>query len=349
MPKIWWLPIESLPERYSAQWNVWFKQEFTRLGIDHQMIYGDILTDEIREGCFLDVTGTNYFKASQLQMLCQCFEDKEIKEGDIIFFHDLWFPGLEMLAYIRDALGINFKIYGILHAGTWDEWDFLTQKGMGQWAEPLEHSWFRIVDGIFVATHFHKNLILRNRPMSTLDSKIHVTGLSIYPDFVDKNVHKENIIVFPHRLDIEKQPEMFDKMAKELRNWDFGWNIVKTKDLCKTKQEYYNLLNTAKISVSCALQETWGIAMIESVMCGCIPIVPDRLSYYELYPGICKYDGTLQGLIKKIREITTYYESIANSKNFKSLKCFFTSFGGKAIKKMVNIMLGEKWKFAHIK
>ena len=38
-----------------------------------------------------------------------------------------------------------------------------------------------------------------------------------------------------------------------------------------------------------ALQETWGIAMIESVLSGCIPIVPDRLSYSELYPALFKY------------------------------------------------------------
>ena len=46
--------------------------------------------------------------------------------------------GLEMLAYVRDGLGLKFKIVGILHAGTYDPHDFLTQKGMASWGRPLE-------------------------------------------------------------------------------------------------------------------------------------------------------------------------------------------------------------------
>lgn len=274
------IPIENLEERYSAQWNRWFPREFERYGIPFRTIKGTPLTDKIETGAFLDVVGTNYWKASQLQQICALIYSGEIKYGDILFFHDLWFPGLEMIQYIKQGLGIDLKIYGILHAGTYDPWDFLSQCGMAFWAGELEESWLAFVDKVFVGTEYHRQLILRNR--SVHPSKITVTGLPIYPEEFVKSVRKENIVVFPHRLDPEKQPWLFDKL--ESRCLNSNWRFMKTKEACNTKQEYYDLLNRAKIAVSFAEQETWGIAQLEALFCGCIPFVPDRLSYSEIYP-----------------------------------------------------------------
>lgn len=286
--KIWNVPIESLEERYSADWNRWFPEAFIRHNVEYETIYGDELTNKIEQGSFLDVIGTNYFKASQIQKLCKKIYNKEIKDGDVIFFHDLWFPGLESLAYIRDALGLKFKIVGILHAGTWDAEDFLSRKWMDIWAEDLENSWFNIIDCIFVATDFHQHLIVSERRVGC---DIHVTGLPIYPT-CHKEAEKEKIIVFPHRLDPEKQSEEFDKLEKlfceqypELSDWKF----IKTKEVTNTKQEYYDLLNKSTFAISTALQETWGIAMQEALFCNCIPFVPDRLSYSEMYIHEFKY------------------------------------------------------------
>ena len=46
---------------------------------------------------------------------------------------------------------------------------------------------------------------------------------------------KENLIVFPHRLDKEKCPEVFDSLAKQLPEYKF----VKTLEVTKNKKEYY--------------------------------------------------------------------------------------------------------------
>jgi hypothetical protein len=51
------------------------------------------------------------------------------------------------------------------------------------------------------------------------------------------------------------------------------------------------LLNRSKISVSFALHENWGIGMQESVLAGCIPIVPNRLAYTEMYPKCFQYEN----------------------------------------------------------
>jgi len=275
------VPIESLEERYSAQWNFWFPKEFTKHNVDFVTVEGDRLREDISVGSFLDVIDTNYYKALQLAKLCSMIYRNEIKDGDVIFFHDLWFPGIEMLQYMRQGLGIDFKIVGILHAGTWDENDFLSRKGMSCWAEFIENGWFRFIDKVFVATEYHKNLLLSKRIVNA--NQIVVTGLPIYPDEFVRDTMKENIVVFPHRLDPEKQPHLFDRFKSKFESYYPNWSFVMSKDVCKSKSDYYDLLNRAKISVSFAKQETFGIAMLESLFCGCVPVVPNRLSYSELF------------------------------------------------------------------
>jgi hypothetical protein len=286
---IWNIPIEPLEERYSAQWAHWFPEEFIKRDIDYKAIPGTPLTEIIENGSFLDVCGTNYFKASQLMQISRLIHSNKIKDGDAFLFHDLWFPGLEMLAYMRDGLKINFKIAGILHAGTYDPNDFLTKQGM-TWGEKLEESWFDIVDIIFVATDYHRRLLVNNRYIDY--SKIKVTGLPIFDDFTPRPMpKKEELIVFPHRLDDEKNPHLFTKLAYSLDGGDRGWRFLKTMNAWTDKKKYYSQLAKAKVAVSFADQETWGIAMQEALFLGCVPIVPDRLSYVEMYHPMFRYSS----------------------------------------------------------
>lgn len=332
------VPIESLEERYSLQWNYWFPMEFMKHNIDFITVGGSRLQSNISVGSFLDVIDTNYYKASQLEELCVLFHKGEIKDGDVIFFHDLWFPGIEMLQYIRQGLHLNFKIMGILHAGTWDENDFLSRKGMTCWAEYIENGWFRFIDKIFVATEYHKRLLLSKRILNA--NQVVVTGLPIYPDEFVKDVKKENIIIFPHRLDPEKQPQLFDRLAVMLR-FDYpNWKFVKTKEVCKNKKEYYDLLNRAKIAVSFAKQETFGIAMLESLFCGCIPVVPDRLSYSELFANniFLRHDDAdvISFVEKLLSNSDTFY--IASEQAKVHARDFAKPYCESAISKMLEVM-----------
>jgi hypothetical protein len=300
---IWNIPIESLKERYSYDWNQWFPREFDALGVKYKTIYPGPLSNEIRQGEFLDCIGTNYFKSEQLADVCRHFYLSDVKDGDVFFFQDLWFPGLEMLAYIRDTMGLRFKITGILHAGTYDPQDFLAQKGLGYWGKDLENSWLKLVDDIFVATDYHKRLLTLTREADP--RKVHITGLPIYWGIGhvpwDK---KEDIIVFPHRLAPEKQPDMFEVLERELGRCPAfdNWLFIKSKDVCKTKGDFYILLGKSKVAVSFALQETWGIAQQEALFAGCIPFCPDRLSYRELYPRSLRYQ-TVGELASKIQNL----------------------------------------------
>jgi glycosyltransferase involved in cell wall biosynthesis len=60
-------------------------------------------------------------------------------------------------------------------------------------------------------------------------------------------------------------------------------------------EAYRDRLWSADIVVSTALQEFFGISVVEAMFCGCVPILPRRLSYPELLPpayhAACLYDG----------------------------------------------------------
>lgn len=305
MPKIFDVPIEPFESRYSNQWRKWFSKFYEDALIVSHRITGATITKDIETGSFLDVHGTNFYKASQLQNLIVLLKTGAIRNGDWVFFHDLWFPGLEMLAYIRDASGIRFKIAGCLHAGGWDPNDFVTQKMRKMWTFPFEEMLFGIADKIFLATNFHKGLIYSyfSRVLPYFEeeckSKIEVTGFPIFPDECSakrSRVWPKGItgptgplVVFPHRLDPEKDPGSFDELSRrpELQ----GFRFVKTKDVCFNKRDYYGLLSQADYAVSFAHQETWGIAMQEAAFSGAITFVPNRLSYREMYNPYLRYEN----------------------------------------------------------
>jgi hypothetical protein len=56
-----------------------------------------------------------------------------------------------------------------------------------------------------------------------------------------------------------------------------------------TKKQYHTLLGQAKMVFSANLQETLGISCYEGAVVDAIPMVPDRLSYSEMYFDTFKY------------------------------------------------------------
>lgn len=279
------IPIEPIPMRYSIDWDFLFKKYLGKSLLT--TVYAQSLFDEIKKGNFLDSIGTNYYKSGQLVSIIKSIQDGIIVSGDVLFFHDIWFPGIEQLAYIRDTCGIDFKIAGCLHAGSYDPNDFLYKKNLGYWANHFENCLFALVDKIFVATNYHKDLIMKARTIP--ENKISVTGFPLHTDQY-KPSRKKNIVVFPHRTHEEKHPEIFDRIHHELK--DTGWEFIKTFDF-NDKKKYLKTISEAKIALSFSDQETWGIAMQECVLSGCIPIVPDKLSYSEMYDDEFRYECVL--------------------------------------------------------
>ncbi len=69
-----------------------------------------------------------------------------------------------------------------------------------------------------------------------------------------------------------------------------------------SREEYARLLASCDISVSTAINEFFGIAMMESAYAGCFPLVPDRLAYPELYPAEMRYSDAEQ-LVAMLRSL----------------------------------------------
>jgi hypothetical protein len=99
------------------------------------------------------------------------------------------------------------------------------------------------------------------------------------------NLEKRNLVLFPHRIAPEKQVEIFRDIAKHLPQYEF----VVCQDQSLTKDQYHTLLGQSKIVFSCSLQETLGIGCYEGALVNAVPLVPNRLSYKEMYYEGFKY------------------------------------------------------------
>lgn len=72
-----------------------------------------------------------------------------------------------------------------------------------------------------------------------------------------------------------------------------------------TRQEYITALQEADIAVSTANHEFFGIGMVEAAAAGALPLVPNRLSYPEIFgaePAFL-YDGTVKTLAERLRRL----------------------------------------------
>ena len=243
------------------------------------------------------------------------FCDGTVKAGDHFLFTDAWHPGIITLKYMSELLQVPVTIHSMWHAGSYDPHDFLGRLiNDKQWTFDFERSIFHASDYNYFATNFHIKLFVETLFNYTftgtfeesadvpsnqffhekLKSKIVRTGwpMEYLEDaskttLFDNNVQpeKENLIVFPHRIAPEKQPEIFRDLTTALPK--YKWIVCQDKQL--TKPEYHAILKRAKMVFSANLQETLGISPYEGALVGAIPLVPDRLSYSEMYDWEFKY------------------------------------------------------------
>ena len=203
---------------------------------------------------------------------------------------------------MSELLDIPVTIHAIWHAGSYDPQDFLGRLiGNTPWVRHAEKSFFHAVDHNYFATDFHINMFASNLLEVKEDNnndvigyfestgKIVRTGLPMeYMDDVlapYKNMEKRDLILFPHRIAPEKQVEIFRDLAEHLPQYEF----IVCQDQQLTKHEYHTLLGQAKIVFSANLQETLGISCYEGAVVDAVPMVPDRLSYTEMYNDVFKY------------------------------------------------------------
>ncbi len=75
-----------------------------------------------------------------------------------------------------------------------------------------------------------------------------------------------------------RRPAAFERIGA-----NFGTRLAHMGWLDK-RDDYHRLLAGADLVLSTALHEFQGIAVMEAVLAGCVPVLPDRLAFREFYP-----------------------------------------------------------------
>jgi glycosyltransferase involved in cell wall biosynthesis len=300
MANVFLVDLEAVSTRYTGEWKSHVPQLLKKAGHNVQVICGpEDIPSATTPGAFLNFGGTNIYKSAQVEQISRLFCDGTIRTGDHFIFTDAWHPGIINLKYMAGLLGIPVTIHALWHAGSYDPQDFLGRLiGDAPWVRHAEQSFFHAIDHNYFATDFHIDLFAESFSETVDDEwklsmieagKIVRTGWPM--EYMDgtltayKNMPKRDLILFPHRIAPEKQVEIFRDLAKHLPQYEF----VVCQDQQLTKNEYHNLLGQAKIIFSANLQETLGISCYEGALVDAIPMVPDRLSYSEMYYDMFKY------------------------------------------------------------
>lgn len=74
-----------------------------------------------------------------------------------------------------------------------------------------------------------------------------------------------------------------DSPALDALREDLGARVVQWGRVA-AREEYRRWLESSHIVVSTAIQENFGMAVVEAIAAGCVPLLPHRLSYPELIP-----------------------------------------------------------------
>lgn len=121
------------------------------------------------------------------------------------------------------------------------------------------------------------------------------------------------VILWSHRWEYDKGPERFLMALRVLkqRGFDFGlhmagqtfrkvpeaFNVIKHEfadrllsfGYPESRAEYEKVISESSIVVSTSMHEFQGLSVMEAAAAGCVPVLPDRFAYPELFDGGCLY------------------------------------------------------------
>jgi hypothetical protein len=252
--------------------------------------------------------------------ISELFGSGKVVPGDRFLITDAWNFSVTAIKYMSELLNIPVTIHGIWHAGAYDPSDILGMKMSQNWVRDQEKAWANACDYNYFATEFHRSMFCSKlfdcSPSYPRHNKMIRSGQphsAIIPGLLDlASTPKLDRVMWPHRYNSDKQPEIAEDLAKD-------FDVLITQNHKFSKAEYYAEMAKSKVIFSCALHENLGISVMEGALTGAIPILPHRCSYVEmyspefLYPAIwtSSYDNFLHyryNLAHMIHDRITNYE-----------------------------------------
>ena len=155
----------------------------------------------------------------------------------------------------------------------------------------------------------------------------------------------EPLVIWNHRWEFDKNPDLFFSALTTLADEGVAFRVAvlgenfqvqpqefltareRLKDrvvafgYASQKSDYLKWLQDGAVVVSTAIQENFGIAVLEAVAAGCFPVLPRRLSYPEIIPerfhDTCLYSSD-DDLLPLLRHILTGKEARNGSRELQS-------------------------------
>lgn len=320
MRKLWYMGLESYEARYTLQLQSWNEAVFKRRNIDYHCVVGEELSTDkkIVTGSVLDAHGRSYYSLMQTANLVKLMKEGQITGDDVIFYEDMFSPGIESLPYILDQVPSEYrpKVFVRCLAQTIDPDDFVNREGMFRWMRPYEQMIDNFVSGILVASEE----MAAHLRIAGFQAPIYITGLPFGKQEVASRVPDRFPLVnrtprvgFAARWDDEKQPDFFMDLAEEFyrlgyTNVEFavfcGHSELKSNNpklveralaLTKSskanfkvyaglkKNDYYQLLADSMVLFNCALQDWVSNTVSEADTLGTLTLYPAYRSFPEAF------------------------------------------------------------------
>ena len=312
--------LESYQARYTYQLTDWTERAFKKRGVDYKIVQGKTIDDSkaIVTGQVLDAHGRSYFGMSQMMNLVQMMKSGEVTNDDIIFFEDMFQPGMESLPYILNQVGKEHQptIYLRCLAQAIDPDDFVHVWGMAKWMSLYEQMCNEIPNVKILATN--EEMVAHMRIANWKAPIYNISGLSFGKDEVQERVpqrkpfnERKMRVVFGARWDQEKQPGFFMDMIKHWKANPIVPDVEFTicsggplrsnnqiyVDRAKQMQEegtlsihenlqkndYYKILADSRVLFNCALQDWVSNTVSEADALGTNVLYPAYRSFPETF------------------------------------------------------------------
>jgi len=227
MHKLFYMGLEPYKARYTLQLQDWNESVFKRRGINYVIVPGETLSNDqaIVTGQVLDAHGRTYFGMSQLMNLVKMMKQGEVGAGDIVYFEDMFQPGIESLPYIMKQIPITSrpKIFVRCLAQSIDPDDFVHVWGMSEFMGHYEKMVDSFADGVLAS---NEEMVMHMKIAGWKAPIYNISGLAFGKEEVRSRINN-NIkpfnerpmrIAFSARWDQEKQPDFYMDVIEEFYN-----------------------------------------------------------------------------------------------------------------------------------